>query len=51
MGEMMNFLGWNDRTKFRKKFINPLLEKGTLEMTIPDKPKSSNQRYITKVSQ
>ena len=47
MQEMMNLLGWSDRTKFRKRFINPLIEKGILEMTIPDKPNSSNQRYIT----
>ena len=47
MNEMMNFLGWGDRTKFRKRFINPLIEKKILEMTIPDKPQSSNQRYIT----
>lgn len=47
MNEMMNFLGWSDRTKFRKRFINPLIEKGILEMTIPDKPQSSNQRYVT----
>lgn len=47
MNEMMSFLGWSDRTKFRKRFINPLIEKGILEMTIPDKPQSSNQRYVT----
>ena len=47
MNEMMNFLGWSDRTKFRKKFINPLIEKGIIGMTIPDKPQSSHQRYIT----
>ncbi len=47
MNEMMQLLGWSDRTKFRKRFINPLIEKGILEMTIPDKPQSSNQRYVT----
>lgn len=46
LGEMMSFLGWSDRTKFRKKFIYPLIANGILMMTIPDKPQSSNQRYV-----
>lgn len=45
--EMMNFMGWSDRTKFRKKFIYLLIEKGIIKMTIPEKPKSSNPRYVT----
>jgi ATP-dependent DNA helicase RecG len=34
-----------DRTKFRDKVLNPMLEAGLIEMTIPDKPRSKNQRY------
>ena len=49
MNEMVNFLGWKDRAKFRKRFIDPLIEQGIIEMTIPDKPQSSNQRYITTI--
>jgi hypothetical protein len=37
--------GRTDRTKFRDQVIAPLLEAGLLEMTIPDKPRSSKQQY------
>jgi ATP-dependent DNA helicase RecG len=36
-----------NRTKFRDQVLNPLLADGLLEMTIPDKPTSSKQRYRT----
>ena len=29
-----------------KKYIHPMLEQGLLKMTIPDKPKSKNQKYV-----
>lgn len=29
----------------RHQVLNPLLDMGLIEMTIPDKPHSSNQRY------
>ena len=35
----------SDRTKFRNQVLRPLLEEGLLEMTIPDKPRSSKQKY------
>ena len=44
-GEMLAFMGLTDRTKFRRKYIHPLLEAGILELTIPDKPNSQNQKY------
>ena len=44
-GEMLAFMGLTDRTKFRRKYIHPLLEAGILEQTIPNKPKSQNQKY------
>ena len=45
MSEMLSFMNLKDRTKFRKKYINPLMEAGILEMTIPDKPNSQLQKY------
>ena len=44
-GEMLAFMGLTDRTKFRRKYIHPLLEAGILELTIPKKPNSQNQKY------
>ena len=38
-------MGFTNRTKFRARYIVPLLDAGLLEMTIPEKPTSQNQRY------
>ena len=43
--EMLSCMKVSDRTKFRKKYIYPLLEAGAIQMTIPDKPNSRNQKY------
>lgn len=43
---LMNFFGRTSRTKFRQGNIQPLLDKGLLRMTIPDKPNSPKQTYI-----
>lgn len=45
--EILQKMNWSDRTKFRRKFLHPLLENNMIEMTMPDKPNSSNQRYVT----
>lgn len=47
--EMMDFLELNDRKHFTEHYLKPLLETQKLEMTIPDKLKSRNQRYVEKV--
>ena len=41
----MQTLGRHNRTKFRDQVLKPLLDAGWLEMTIPDKPTSSKQKY------
>ncbi len=44
--EILNALGYNDPYYFKKTFINPLIMAGIVAMTIPDKPTSSNQKYV-----
>lgn len=43
--ELMAITGRSDRTKFRHQVLSPLLRESLIEMTIPDKPRSSKQRY------
>jgi ATP-dependent DNA helicase RecG len=44
-GELMTTLGLRDRMHFSNHYLAPALEAGLIEMTIPDKPRSSKQRY------
>ncbi len=43
--ELMSITGRKDRTKFRQQVLNHLIEAAFIEMTIPDKPTSSKQKY------
>ncbi len=47
IGELMEISGRINRTKFRNQVLRPLLEGKLVEMTIPNKPTSSNQQYRT----
>jgi len=42
---LMASAGQTNRTRFRNNVLRPLIDASLLEMTIPDKPQSSNQRY------
>ena len=42
---LMAITSRTDRTKFRNQVLNPLLDSAFIEMTLPDKPRSSKQRY------
>jgi ATP-dependent DNA helicase RecG len=44
--EMQEHVGISSRGHFNKSLLIPLLESGQLEMTIPDKPNSRNQKYV-----
>ena len=43
--ELQKVMGINDISHFRESYLTPALEQGLLEMTLPDKPKSKNQKY------
>jgi ATP-dependent DNA helicase RecG len=43
--EMMEFMGLTNRDHFSKNYIRPLLDAGRIQMTKPDKPRSSDQKY------
>jgi len=45
--ELQRAAGLKDRVHFLREYLQPLLEKGWIERTIPDKPRSRNQRYRT----
>lgn len=46
--QIMERLDLSHRPTFRKNYLNPALAQGVIEMTIPDKPNSRNQRYRRK---
>ncbi len=43
--ELMSLLGLSHRQTFQQNYLNPAIEAGLIERTIPDKPKSPKQRY------
>lgn len=46
--EIMARLDLTHRPTFRKNYLTPALNAGVIEMTIPDKPNSRNQKYRRK---
>ncbi len=38
-------MGLKDEDHFRRMYLLPALEAGLIEMTIPEKPRSSKQKY------
>ncbi len=44
-GDLQSALSLRDREHFRREYLNPALDAGLLELTIPDKPRSPRQKY------
>ena len=47
--QLMECLGLSHRPTFRKNYLHPALDLGLIEMTIPDRPNSRNQKYKLKL--
>ena len=46
MGELKDLYRWSNTTKFKAKYVSPLIEEKIVGMTLPDKPTSPKQRYF-----
>ena len=46
MVELKKLYRWSNTTKFKAKYVSPLIEAQFVGMTIPDKPTSPKQRYF-----
>ena len=44
--EIMAYMGFSDSKHFGNVYLKPLLSKGKIRMTLPDKPNSRNQKYV-----
>ncbi len=45
--EIAEYMGYKDVKSFAKRYLKPLYENGQLQMTIPERPSSRNQKYTT----
>ena len=48
LGALMELLNLKSKETMRRHYIHPAIELNLIQMTIPDKPQSRNQRYIKK---
>lgn len=46
--EIMALVGLKHRESFYNNYLKPLMQKGLIAMTIPDKPQSRMQQYVSK---
>ena len=45
MSELKELYRWSNTTKFKAKYVSPLIEAQFVDMTLPNKPTSPNQKY------
>lgn len=45
--EIVEYFNFTNRLYLKRHFLDELLENGQLKMTLPDKPKSKNQKYYS----
>ena len=45
MTELKELYRWSNTTKFKAKYVSPLIEAQFVAMTLPNKPTSPNQKY------
>lgn len=45
LSDLKELYGWKNASKFKRKYINPLMAEGLADMTVPNKPTSPNQKY------
>lgn len=50
MAELKELYQWSNTTKFKAKYVSPLIEAQFVCMAFPDKPTSPNQRYFLTAS-
>lgn len=43
--ELMESMGFSERSSFRKNYLKPALDSGLVERTVPEKPNSRLQKY------
>ena len=44
--ELQELCGYSSRDYFRRKVLMPLIESGKVDLTVPEKPQSSKQKYV-----
>lgn len=49
--EIIQRFGYSSRVHFKNKILNPLIEKGLITPTQPDRPNSPTQKYYTVIKE